>query len=39
MNWQGTADLLIEQDPPVVERLFNPVPEYVIDELVEKLVG
>ena len=37
INWQGTADLLIEQDPPVVERLFNPVPEYVIDELLEKL--
>ena len=37
INWQGTADRLIEQDPPVVYRLFNPVPAKVIDELLEKL--
>jgi transaldolase len=37
INWEGTADKLIEQDPPVVYRLFNPVPEQVIDELLEKL--
>jgi transaldolase len=37
INWKGTADKLLEQDPPVVERLFNPVPQYVIDELLEKL--
>ena len=37
INWEGTADKLIEQDPPVVYRLFNPVPQQVIDELVEKL--
>lgn len=37
INWRGTADQLLEQDPPVVERLFNPVPDYVIDELLEKL--
>jgi transaldolase len=24
-------------DQPVMERLFNPVPQYVIDELCEKL--
>lgn len=37
INWKGTADQLLEEDPPVVERLFNPVPDYVIDELSEKL--
>jgi len=37
INWLGTADKLIEQNPPVVYRLFNPVPERVIDELMEKL--
>jgi transaldolase len=37
INWQGTADKLLEQDPPVVYRLFNPVPQKVIDELMEKL--
>ena len=37
INWEGTADKLIEQDPPVVYRLFNPVPDKVIDELMEKL--
>ncbi len=37
INWEGTADALIEQDPPVVYRLFNPVPEKVINELMEKL--
>lgn len=37
INWIGTADKLIEQNPPVVYRLFNPVPQRVIDELLEKL--
>jgi len=37
INWEGTADRLIEQNPPVVYRLFNPVPQKVIDELIEKL--
>jgi len=37
INWVGTADKLIETDPPVVHRLFNPVPKKVIDELMEKL--
>jgi transaldolase len=37
INWVGTADKLIEQNPPVVYRLFNPVPEKVIDELCDKL--
>ena len=38
INWEGTADLLLEQNPPVVYRLFNPVENYVIDELMSKLV-
>lgn len=37
INWEGTADQLLLQDPPVVYRLFNPVPQKVIDELMEKL--
>jgi len=37
INWEGTADRLLEQDPPVIYRLFNPVPQKVIDELTEKL--
>ena len=37
INWMGTADKLLEMNPPVVERLFNPVPQYVIDELSEKI--
>jgi transaldolase len=37
INWEGTADQLIEQNAPVVYRIFNPVPHKVIDELMEKL--
>ncbi len=37
INWEGMAEKLIEQDPPVVYRLLNPVPQKVIDELMEKL--
>ena len=37
INWEGTADKLLETDPPVVYRLFNPGPQKVIDELMEKL--
>ena len=37
INWEGTADQLLQQNPPVVYRLFNPVPQKVIDELIEKL--
>jgi transaldolase len=37
INWEGTADQLLEVNPPVVYRLFNPVPQKVIDELMEKL--
>jgi transaldolase len=37
INWKGTADALLAQDPPVVYRMFNPVPEHVIAELSAKL--
>ncbi|MDO8686010.1 MAG: transaldolase family protein [Clostridiales bacterium] len=37
INWKGTADILIEQDPPVVQRFLQPTPESVIDELLEKV--
>ena len=37
INWEGTADALLEQNPPVVYRWFNPVPPYVIDELMDKI--
>ncbi len=37
INWKGTADRLIEENPPVIERLLNPVPDYVTEELLEKL--
>lgn len=37
INWNGTADELIRQDPPVVERFFAPTPHRVVDELLEKV--
>lgn len=37
INWEGTADKLMESDPPVVSRLFNPVAHRAIAELMEKL--
>jgi len=37
INWKGTADKLIQENTPVVERLFNQVPDYVVEELVEKI--
>jgi transaldolase len=37
INWIGTADKLIEQDPPVVARFLQPIPPHVVDELAEKL--
>lgn len=37
INWAGTADALLAQNPPVVSRIFNPVPPEVIDELAAKL--
>jgi transaldolase len=37
INWKGTADKLIEMNPPVVYRMETPAPQYVIDELLEKV--
>jgi len=37
INWEGSADKLIESDPPVIYRINTPTPQYVIDELLEKL--
>lgn len=37
INWKGTAENLIEQNPPVVQRFFMTHPDAVIDELTEKL--
>ncbi len=36
INWVGTADKLVEQNPPVVARFFQPTPASVEDELLEK---
>jgi transaldolase len=37
INWNGAAELLIEQNPPVVQRFLQATPESVVDELLEKL--
>lgn len=37
INWKGAADMLIEQDPPVVQRFLMPTPESTVDELLEKV--
>lgn len=37
INWNETADKLLEQNPVVVENFNRPVAEYVVDELVEKI--
>ena len=37
INWAGTADALLAQDMPVVQRFLAPTPYSVIDELTEKL--
>lgn len=39
MNWLGHVDKLLELDQPVVSRLFNPVQEHVLDELLTKVPG
>jgi transaldolase len=38
INWCGTADKLLEMDLPVVSRFYNPVSDYVVDTLLEKVV-
>ena len=37
INWAGTADKLIERDEPVVWRFYNPIADYVLDELLQKV--
>jgi len=37
INWEGTADKLIANNPPVVYRIDNPTPQHVVDELLEKI--
>ena len=37
INWKGTADKLLENDPVVIDRFSAPVSLSVIDELVTKL--
>ncbi len=37
INWNGTADRLIGQDGPVIDRFHAPVSESVLDELLEKV--
>ena len=37
INWSGTADKLLEQDAPVVQRFLAPTPHRVVDELCEKI--
>ena len=37
INWKGTADKLIENDPPVVYRMDAPVPKHIVDELSAKI--
>lgn len=37
INWGGTADKLIEQDPPVMQRFLSLVPPAVTDTLCEKI--
>ena len=37
INWVGTADKLIEQNPVVLQRFYMPTPDNVLDECFEKL--
>lgn len=37
INWNGSADKLLEKNEAVVSRLFNPTPFEVIDELTAKV--
>lgn len=37
INWRGTADTLIKENPDVVRRFQCPVPALVVDELRSKL--
>ena len=37
INWKKSAETLIEQNPPVIERIATPTPDYVIHELCAKI--
>ena len=37
INWPGTAETLVEQNPPVISSFLGPTPYSVEDELLEKL--
>ena len=37
INWKNTADVLLKQDPVVIDQFHRPTPEIVIDELCRKL--
>ena len=37
INWKGTADKLIAEDPVVIDRFSAPVSPAVLDELIEKV--
>lgn len=37
INWKGTADKLIENNEPAIQRFWMPTPDCVIDELREKI--
>ena len=37
INWEETADKLIETNPPVVYRIDTPAPRHVIEELLDKI--
>lgn len=35
INWKGTADTLIDNDPPVIERMDTPMPAWLLKELMQ----
>lgn len=37
INWPGTFEVLLDQEPPIVEAFKQPVPAVVLDELLEKV--
>jgi transaldolase len=37
INWTGASDLLLEQNPMVIQRFLQPTPYSVLDELAAKL--
>ncbi len=37
INWEGTADKLIEQNPPVIKRMQLPADDAVLDELLTQV--